>query len=141
MKKMALLVGFLVVVVFLMVNLAMAKAVPITAENISQLKGTWGGSRCLSVSNSSFKYFPTELEINNDSVPLEGVLICRMRTGGPEDMPFKNGTVDEKGRLSVEWDSRNWILLTLQSSGALKGECRFTQGAYDLQGTLILKKK
>lgn len=141
MKKMAIL--SLLVVMFLAVWAmpSYAKAVPITAENISQLKGAWEGTRCLSMNNRPSKCFPMELEINNDCSPLEGVLIVQAQMGKPQRIPFKNGVIDEKGRLLIEWDSRTWTLLTLQLSGELKGECRFIQGPYDFTGNIILKKK
>ena len=141
MKKMASLLSFLVAVVFLFsATLVMAKAVPIT-DISSQLKGAWTGTRCLSISNSPSRCFPTELEINNDCSPLEGALIVHLDMRGTYPMPFKNGVIDEKGRISVEWDSRTWILLTLQANGELKGECQFIDGHIILKGTLSLKKK
>jgi hypothetical protein len=142
MKKIAMLLSFLVVVFLAVWAMpSYAKAVPITEENISQLKGAWEGTRCLSINNRPSKCFPMELEINNDCSPLRGMLIVQAQMGDPQRIPFKNGVIDEKGRLSIEWDSRTWILLTLQSSGELKGECRFIQGLNDFKGNIILKKK
>ena len=147
MKKIAFLS---MLVVFLSVEaICLDKTVPITEGNIAFLNGKWEGDRSVIPihSGSKTEWRKTEMEINNDTLPLEGVIILHFKLGEPERLEFKNGVL-KNGKIFIQMreDVRQWWEFDLYSKGEkmeLRGEYQIVKsGGYDiLTGKFILRKK
>jgi hypothetical protein len=126
MKKIALLLlGFWVAT---MVAPVYAGEVVITDENVARLKGTWPGSRDVIRISTSNRSFPSDFIIENDDIPLRGMLINYNTGSGNKSYSFDGGII-EKGKLFIRLDKSQWISLTLYVSRSNKMELR---GEYQL---------
>jgi hypothetical protein len=101
MKKIAIFAAttFLAVmaaVIIPIVSYAKANEVPITEENLTQLKGKWEGYRR---GLSGWGQSPTDFEIENDVLPLKGRMInYQSPSGGDSVSLFEDGAI-KKGKL------------------------------------------
>lgn len=127
------------------VNFVYAGEVPITENNLAQLKGKWEGERSVATTFGSPQYFRTVLEVTNDSFPLEGKIIFYLRMGEPNEVEFKNGVL-RKGRIFIEGESvRDWrefYLFEKKGKLELRGEFQtLSRGGVTLIGDYFLQKK
>ena len=128
--------------VFILMGLAGYAAMtrePISEGNLSDLKGKWEGWRTFGVSQS----FRTELEIDNDTLPLKGKFVFHdvKRAGvtsGTNTMEFKGGRI-ENGNFYLKGGQYYWELSLHKGDGKMKleGDLYF-RGA---KGTMTLNKK
>lgn len=141
MKKMNFVwYGFLLLTLVVFVSDGAAQQ-PITKDDLPGLKGKWEGTRTLTgfVANS-------DLEISNDTLPLEGKLIFHniagsRRGGSPgrsETVDFK-GTINDKGNIYIKAGTVEVELSLYKGDGAAKLEGDFSSGGG--KGRLLFKKK
>jgi hypothetical protein len=88
---------FLAMVIFLVSGFAIAKAaeIPITPADLTDLKGAWTGQR------SGITVNRTDLNINNDSLPLKGNITLYWSKQPTTKFPF-TGRIED-GRLKLFW--------------------------------------
>jgi hypothetical protein len=127
MRKIVLLLAFWVALA--QVIPVYAGEVPITEENLAQLRGKWEGY--LKVYGSSQEQ-ARSMEVLNDTVPLRGVLYVYGPLGN-SIRDFDNGII-EKGKLLIRFDKRQWIRLALHISKKGKLELRGDFRWADLRG-------
>jgi len=103
MKKM-IFSGCLIIVLASMVFVSCAtmQKIAMSESNLAQLKGKWTGSR----SPSQGLTLITDLEISNDSIPVQGKWIFHeVRIPDKPDatyvIDFKGGEINDKGNLSI----------------------------------------
>jgi len=96
MKKTVVLAAMVVVFVFTFNPLVWAKEMPITEENISQLKGNWEGYRRGMNDMGMMIESLTDLEIFNDTPPFKCEFVYYgSKKGGFLRVPFNNGIIEE----------------------------------------------
>jgi hypothetical protein len=148
MKKTIYLVG----VGLLLVSMALLSCAPtktvITKINLPVLRGKWQGW-------TTFSSFPsnlilTTLEINNDTVPVQGRIILNnvpgglavlfppdaVTAGGDVTIDFKNGMISDQGTL-IGQTGQNFLELTLLAGEKMNGWFYYR----GTKGTVELKKK
>ena len=129
-----------VMTVLMCTGVAVAKSamVPITPENVKDLKGEWAGER-----HTKGLQLKTELTIANDQVPLKGELrFFDTELEKEHRVPFTNGRIED-GRLVVHWGDDTWINLELHKTGdrlRLEGEYLWQQRLKG-SGSLYLEKQ
>ena len=102
---------FLAMVILLVAAFAIAKppVTPISQDDLKDLKGEWTGER-LAQDGSTQK---TDLQINNDSLPLEGEVVWYFSHLAPKTWRFNNGHIKD-GSLNVVWSDRRRMKLSLR---------------------------
>jgi hypothetical protein len=93
---------FLAMVIVLASGFAIAKTAetPITPADLTDLKGAWTGQRSGRAGTNR-----TDLNINNDSLPLEGDITLHWPKRTPTTSPF-TGQIED-GRLKLSWHEGN----------------------------------
>jgi len=135
---------FITLVVF--VGDGAAQSQPISQSDLPDLKGKWKGERSFATGG----YRPnTDLEISNDTLPLECKLILyevQQRGGGAggrgsatrtETREFK-AKINEKGNLYSKWGNFEMELSLYRSDGKMKLEGDFYMAG--TRGTISVKK-
>ena len=130
--------------VFILMGLASYAAMtkePISEGNLSDLKGKWEGWRTIETRRDA----RTELEIDNDTLPLKGKFIFhdvkrpgKMSATGTETLEFDGGRI-ENGNLLLKRGQNYWELSLHKGDGKMKLEGDFFfRGA---KGTMTFNKK
>jgi len=123
---------------------AAAQSQPISKSDLSDLKGKWKGERSFATGQRP----NTDLEISNDTLPLECKLILyevQQRAGGAggrgatrtETREFK-AKINEKGNLYSKGGNFEMELSLYKSDGKMKLEGDFFLGGS--RGTISVKK-
>ena len=138
MKKIVL--GGVFILMFLVgwVSYAAMTKEPITESNLSDLKGKWEGWRTIKMRN-----FRTELEIENDTLPLKGKFLFheiqrRDKMGGTHTMEFKQGKIKDNN-FYLQRGQDEFELSLHKGDGKMKLEGDFYSGGH--KGTITLNKK
>lgn len=141
MKNMIFL-GCIIIVLASMVFVSCAtmQKIAISEGNLAQLKGKWTGSRSPDPSLTLI----TDLEISNDSYPVQGKLIFHeARMPGNFDttniIDFKEGTITDKGNLLITESAIKAELSLYKDDGKI-----WLWGSFSFSGkggTMLLKKK
>jgi hypothetical protein len=151
MKKTIFLAGIgLLMVSMVLVSCAPGQKTLITKNNVATLRGTWQGWTTF----SSFEGRPvlTNIEINNDTVPLMGKLFLYnlpqdianifpavvVQAGNNVIMDFANGEISREGTL-ISHGGKNFLELTLYVGEKMKMNGWFYY--YGAKGTMELTKK
>ena len=143
MKKMMIFSGCVVLVLTSMVFVSYAEMqkIALSEANLAELKGKWVGSRSL---GPGFN-FNTDLEIFNDSLPIQGRYILHdVKTQGGRSstmdvIDFKEGKINDQGNLLITARNIEMELSLYKDDGKLKLEGGFFAPAG--RGTLSFKKK
>jgi hypothetical protein len=132
-------VFILIILAGLMSYAALIKE-PISKDNLSDLKGNWEGWRSLTKGN-----FRTELEINNDTLPLKGKFTFhdvqrKGKMSGTNTMNFAKGKIKDGNFYLKQKGGAIEVELSLhKGDGKMK-----LKGSFDLEGnrgTMDLDKK
>lgn len=151
MKKTTCLVGIgLLLVSVVLVSCAPGQKTIITKSNLLTLRGTWQGWTTF----SSFQGNPvlTNVEINNDTVPLIGKIMffnvpqpianifpgAVVPAGNNITLDFTNGEISDQGTL-ISHGGKNFVELTLYAGEKMKMNGWFYY--YGAKGTMELTKK
>jgi hypothetical protein len=151
MKKTICLMGIgLLLIWVVLVSCAPAQKTIITKSNLSTLKGTWEGWTTF----SSFEGKPvlTNMEINNDTVPIIGKIILNnlpqpianifpgvaLSASNNVTIDFANGEINREGTL-ISHGGKNFVELTLYAGEKPKMNGWFYY--YGAKGTMELTKK
>jgi hypothetical protein len=115
---------FLAMVIVLVSVFAIAKTAdtPITPADLTELKGAWTGQRSGKAGTNR-----TDLNINNDSLPLEGDITLHFPKAAPQTYPF-TGQIED-GRLKLSWSQGN--------GSADLGLRKKDDGSMELKGTIF----
>jgi len=145
MKKMIFFEWIIIVLASLIfVSCSAMRQIAISEDNLTQLKGKWTGSR----NPDARSTLNTDLEISNDSFPIQGRWILhgvRM----PDNIPttdiinFQGGTINDRGNLLII-NSAIEAELSLYRDGDemwLWGTFSSQGGGGRGGGTMMLKKK
>jgi len=111
---------------------------PISESNLSDLKGKWEGWR--TVNNRNFR---TELEIDNESLPLKGKFLFheiqrKDKMGGTHTLEFKQGIIKDNN-LYLKRGQDEFDLSLHKGDGKMKLEGDFYSMGH--RGTISLNKK
>ena len=111
---------------------------PITEANLSDLKGKWEGWRTSTGGN-----FRTELEIDNDTLPLKGKFIFhdvkrQGKMSGTNTMGFEKGRIKDNN-FYIKRGQNEYELSLHKGDGKMKLEGNFSSSVYN--GTITLSKK
>ena len=142
MKKMMVFSGCIILLLASMVFMSYAEMqkIALSEGNLADLKGKWVGSR----SSGAGATFNTDLEIFNDSLPIQGKftfydLITPSRSTRTQVIEFKRGKINDQGNLFIEGYGNEWELSLYKDDGKLKLEGHFF--APTGTGTMSFKKK
>ena len=127
---------FLAMVILLVAAFAIAKppVTPISQDDLKDLKGEWTGER-LALDGSTQK---TDLQINNDSLPLKGEVVWYFPQAASNPWRFKNGHIKD-GSLNVVWsDERSMKLSLRKGDGKMELEGDIQGGGVSI--TIFFKK-
>lgn len=130
----------LVIISIALVSYAKMEKIAISEGNLPDLKGKWTGSR---IGGGGMR-LNTDLEISNDSLPVQGKLIFYDimrggRHGETEIKDFKNGKINDQGNLFIKGSNVEVELSLYNDDGKMKLEGNFFwTGA---KGTMSFKKK
>ncbi len=147
MKKNLFLLLIVGLVLFLAGDVAFAKEVPITENNIAKLVGIWEGKR--EMSSPAVGTYPSTLEvleISNDApVKIKGKLTNhRSREGASTTvLPFDNAVI-QNGKLLIKWGPSQYTELSLDVSGdkmILWGNFYYMDGRNSATGRFTFYKK
>jgi hypothetical protein len=144
MKKIKIILCcFFLITLVVFVGDGAAQPQPISRGDLPDLKGKWKGERSVKTGER----MNTDLEISNDTLPLECKLIFyevkSTGTGGrgperTETREFK-AKINEKGNLYSKWGNFEMELSLYRSGGNMKLEGDFYWGG--ARGTISVKKK
>lgn len=138
MKKIVFGGVFILIILVGLVGYAAMTKEPISESNLSDLKGKWEGWRTLTGGN-----LRTELEIDNDTLPLQGKFIYhdvkrQGKMSGTNTMGFKNGRIKDNNFYVKRGETE--IELSLhKGDGKMKLEGSFYFAGN--RGTMELNKK
>jgi len=123
------------------VSCATMQKIAISEGNLTQLKGKWTGSRSSDPSST----LNTDLEISNDSLPIQGKLIFHgARMPGIPDtanvIDFKGGMVNDKGNLLITESAIRAELSLYEDDGKIWLWGSFTSPGVGGGGTMLFKK-
>ena len=143
MKKMMVFSGCFILLLASMVFMSYAEMqkIALSEGNLADLKGKWVGSR----SHGSGGTFNTDLEIFNDSLPIQGKFIfydlitATGRSARTQVIDFKRGKINDQGNLFIEGYGNEWELSLYKDDGKLKLEGHFSTTVG--KGTMSFKKK
>ena len=133
----------LLIVSIALVSYAKMEKTAISKDNLADLKGKWIGSRFIGKGSPQ----NTDLEISNDSLPVQGQFIFydmrkRGGRGGTSDtvtIDFKKGKINDQGNLLIIGSGIEAELSLYKDDGKVKLEGNFFwTGA---KGTMSFKKK
>jgi hypothetical protein len=129
----------LVLASMVFVSYAKMEKTAISEGNLADLKGKWVGSRTVGMMTSN-----TDLEISNDSLPVQGKLIFRdiVIPGRPVQtaiIDFKNGKINDQGNLLIIGPNNEVELSLYKDDGKMKLEGNFSWMVS--RGTMSFKKK
>lgn len=115
---------FLAIVIVLVSGFAIAKTAytPITPADLTDLKGAWIGQRSDKTGTNR-----TDLNINNDSLPLKGDITLHWPKHIPTTARF-TGQIED-GRLKLSWNRGN--------GSADLGLRKKDDGSMELRGTIF----
>jgi len=143
MKKMMVFSGCIILLLASVVSMIYAEMqkIDLSEGNLADLKGKWVGSR----SSGTGATFNTDLEIFNDSVPIQGKFIFYdlitpgSRSTRTQVIDFKRGKINDQGNLLIEGYRNKWELSLYKDDGKLKIEGHFfsTVG----EGAMSFRKK
>lgn len=127
---------FLAMVIVLVSGFAIAKTAdtPITPADLTDLKGAWTGERSIKGGNQR-----TDLNINNDSLPLEGDITLHYPRKSPKTWPF-TGQIED-GSLKLSWAKGNAsadLRLRKKDDGSM--ELRGTIAMTEASASVVFKK-
>ena len=141
MKRMIFSWGVILVILSVaLVSYAKWEKIAISEGNLTELKGEWRGSR---TTGPAFQK-DTDLEISNESLPVQGKLILHdvMSRGKAKEtkvIDFKNGKINDQGNLLIKGPNMEVELSLYKDDGKMKLEGDFSlMGG---QGTMSFKKK
>jgi hypothetical protein len=116
---------------------------PISTSNLSDLKGKWVGSRTLGPSTA----LNTEMEISNDSLPLQVKFIFhdvrRLGKSGTTEIRNFKGKINDQGNLVVTGTNFEVELSLYKDEGKMKLEGNYSSlggGKWGGRGTMSFKK-
>ena len=142
MKKMMIFSGCIILVLTSMVFMSYGEMqkVAISAANLPDLKGKWIGSRVGGGGTS----LNTDLEIFNDSLPIQGKFIFYDVTrpgqrGRTEEIDFKGGKINDQGNLFVKGANVDVELSLYEDGGKKKLEGNYYW--MGVRATMSFKKK
>ncbi len=141
MRRMILPGGIVLVLAsMVIVGYAAMEKIAISKNNLADLKGSWTGSR----SPKPGTNLNTDLEILNDSLPVQGKLVFyNVKKRGKDDTEIhelKGGKINDKGNLLFEGRASLKLELSLyKEEGTMKLDGQFF--ASERSGTISLKKK
>ncbi len=143
MKKIIFLWGVILLIISMaLVSYAKMEKVAISKGNLADLKGEWVGTR----TTGPGRDFNTDLEILNDTLPVQGKFIFYdHRKGGRTSTPetaivdFKNGKINDQGNLLIKGSNFEAELSLYKDDGKMKLEGNFSW--VGLRGTMSFKKK
>lgn len=141
MKRIIFLWGVILLVISMaLVSYAKMEKIAISEGNLADLKGKWIGSRTLGTGAR----YNTDLEISNDSLPVQGkfILYDVKRAGGPRETKihnFKNGKINDQGNLLFKGPDIEMELSLYKDDGEMKLEGNFFWTG--VKGTMSFKKK
>jgi hypothetical protein len=131
---------FLAMVILLVSGFAIAKTAetPITPADLTDLKGAWTGQRSGKAGTNR-----TDLNINNDSLPLKGDIILHLppKARRPSPVTFHFIGKIEDGRLKLYWAKRKGsadLGLRKKDDGSM--QLTGTLGGPGLSGSVTFKK-
>jgi hypothetical protein len=132
--------AILLIISMALVSYAKMEKIAISLGNLADLKGKWVGSRTVGPGTT----LNTDLEISNDSLPVQGKFIFYnvrrpgRATNTTEDIVFK-GKINDQGNLLVTGSNIEVELSLYKDDGKMKLEGNFFwTGA---KGTMEFKKK
>ena len=143
MKRM-IFAGFIMLVLALMVSVSYAemKKIPLSKDNLADLKGKWTGSRNV----PGRMGLDTDLEISSDSLPIDGKLtFYRVRKKGRgasnEETQIHNikAKINDQGNLYFKGSNSEMELSLYDDDGKMKLEGKFYWSGAN--GEMWLKKK
>ena len=123
----------LVLASMVFVSYAKMKKIVISESNLADLKGKWVGSRDFNPGQSA----NTDLEIVNDSLPVQGKLTFYGTPKGTDIFDFK-GEINDQGNLFIKGPDIELSLYKDDGKMKLEGTFRKITGAF---GTISFKKK
>ena len=139
MKKVILGGVFILIILVGLASYADMTKEPISESNLSDLKGKWEGWRSITKGD-----FSTELEIDNDTLPLKGkftfhdVVAGRIKKSGTNTMDFENGKIKDNN-FYLKLGGSYFELSLHKGDGKMKFKGEFNhRGA---KGTMTLDKK
>jgi len=141
MKKMIFPGGVIILIISMaLVSYAKMEKTAISEGNLTDLKGKWVGTRTVGM-----YALDTELEISNDSLPVQGKVIFHQvgRPGmpsGTQIVDFKDGKINDKGNLLVKDSAIELELSLYKDAGKMKLEGDFSAMG-GVKGTMSFKKK
>jgi hypothetical protein len=129
----------LVIFTVALVSYAEWEKIAITKGNLAELKGEWTGSRNTGPGDDH----NTDLEISNDSLPVQGkIIFYDLRKGRKvEKMQVRDfkGKINDRGNLYIKGQNNEVELSLYKEDGKMKLEGNFYwSGA---KGTMSFKKK
>jgi hypothetical protein len=141
MKRMIFSVGIVLVLASMVfVSYAEMQKVVLSESNLADLKGKWVGSR----NTAARMGINTDLEISNDSLPVEGKLIFYnvRKAGGKSDTTeirdFK-GKINDQGNLFFKGPNNELELSLYKDDGKMKLEGNFYW--FGSSGAMSFKKQ
>ena len=139
MKKMMIFSGCFILVLASMVFMSYGEMqkIAISVANLPDLKGNWTGSRRAGPG----PHLNTDLEISNDSLPVQGKLIFYAvgRRGTTETVDFTGGRVNDQGNFLITGSQIEVELSLYKDDGKMKLEGNFAWRGD--KGTMSLKKR
>ena len=144
MKKIIFPWGVILLIISMaLVSYAKMEKTAISKDNLADLKGKWIGSRFIGKGSPQ----NTDLEISNDSLPIQGQFIFydmrkRGGRGGTSDtvtIDFKKGKINDQGNLLIIGSGVEAELSLYKDDGEMKLDGNFSWGG--VRGTMSFKKK
>ena len=128
---------FLAMVIVLVSGFAIAKTAdtPITPADLTDLKGAWTGQRSGKTGTNR-----TDLNINNDSLPLKGDITLHYPKQSPKTWPF-TGQIED-GLLKLSWNKGNGsadLRLRKKDDGSM--QLTGTMAGTGLNASVVFKKE
>jgi hypothetical protein len=131
--------AILLIISMALVSYAGWEKIAITKGNLAELKGEWTGSRTLGPATEK----NTDLEISNDSLPVQGkITFYDVRKGRKvEKMEIRNfkGKINDQGNLYIKGPNNEVELSLYKENGKMKLEGNFYW--FGAKGTMSFKKK
>ena len=130
----------LILLVFLLASCATVPRTHLTPNDAAMLQGSWTGNRDM-IWGRYRSFDATTLVIENNTLPLKGVLTIGMHEGRyPVSYPFENGAIDPEGNLILVLKPEIRAVLTHSNEGG-KEKLYGYYNYMNMQGTLSLIKK